>query len=1071
MNRLVDNEVILASAGSGKTYQLTNRFIRLLSAGVAPERIIALTFTRKAAGEFLDAIVAKLCAAASDPRKAAVLAEETAGGLGVRADCAYYRELLKRFVVGFPQLQLGTIDSFLYRVVSSFALDLGLSGSFALMDDFESGEVRMDLLRAVLSRAAVHGMDVGDFAEAFRESTYGNEEKSITRMMESFIGAWHAVYLQAPDAEAWGNTDRLGLPDAPGATEVDAALATLAEEIERNPWTDGARKSWRSAIQEVRDYQPIGGKGVRTLLQKAGEIWANEGAVRSIKIGKSKERELSPAESAAVGVILRHLLWLAVRARAVRTRGIHRIMRLYEQLYAQRIRRRGRLTFADLPLVLGNARLHAAPGTADAADAAGDVDELRLFIDYRLDARFDHWMIDEFQDTSRVQWRVFENLIDEVVQDTSGERSFFYVGDVKQSIYGWRGGDARLFNEIREHYGADLIKVRPLHDSWRSVAPVLDMVNRVFSNFGYISDVFGCAVADAWKKVWADHGSRVRGDGFAGVTIVPEGSEDDSPLNFTVLRMLQELRPHTRGLSCAVLVRDNRHARELVDYIRLHGAGAIPVAGELDVPVATDNPVGAALVSWLRAAVHPDDTLASGHLAMTPLRVLCAAQGWRLAFLADLAEQGFERALEPFFQCATQALDAGDGFSAVRIGQLREAARLFDAQGARSVDAFVRYLESHTLREGSSDAVVQVMTVHKSKGLGFDVVILPQIHSTKSINKRRPDKGVAVNSDGEVEWVLDYPDEFACKLCPTLALEVEKAREQLAFEELCNLYVAMTRAKRGLYVVTPEQKDTSKVVDHRAMLRASLPDGYSASWAIDDAAEPVEFVFGSGSVDWYAKVEPKVRDVEPAAAPALVPETAAPAPERAPVLPSDHDEEAATVQYAFFGIGRHHASALGNTVHDIFAAIEWIEGDVATQLAAARAACNPVADALWREAVAMVQACMDDSVTRGVFERRADARVWRERAFDVIGADGEWTSGVMDRVELQCDANGNPVAALITDFKTDVIDMPERKTERIHLYASQLAGYRTSLARLLSLPADAIRCQLLFVRDRSLVQV
>lgn len=76
----------------------------------------------------------------------------------------------------------------------------------------------------------------------------------------------------------------------------------------------------------------------------------------------------------------------------------------------------------------------------------------RLLIDWRLDAKFDHWLLDEFQDTSYTQWTILRNLLDEAVQDAEHRRSLFYVGDVKQAIFAWREGDARLFRQIFEHY-------------------------------------------------------------------------------------------------------------------------------------------------------------------------------------------------------------------------------------------------------------------------------------------------------------------------------------------------------------------------------------------------------------------------------------------------------------------------------------------------------------------------------------------------------------------------------------------------------------------------------------------
>lgn len=106
----------------------------------------------------------------------------------------------------------------------------------------------------------------------------------------------------------------------------------------------------------------------------------------------------------------------------------------------------------------------------------------RLCIDYRLDCRLDHWLIDEFQDTSDVQWSVLQNLVDEVIQDPDRQRTFFCVGDVKQAIYGWRGGNPYLFRRIREQYG-DVIQEESLDQSFRSCPPIIHTINRVFSKF------------------------------------------------------------------------------------------------------------------------------------------------------------------------------------------------------------------------------------------------------------------------------------------------------------------------------------------------------------------------------------------------------------------------------------------------------------------------------------------------------------------------------------------------------------------------------------------------------------
>src|SRR6476469_8525320 len=124
--------MILASAGSGKTYALTNRFVGLLARGAPPERIAALTFTRKAAGEFFDEILNKLATAATDPAVAQRLARDIdAPHLGPLD----FRRMLRGVVDNMHRLQLGTLDGFFGRIARVFTYELGLTGAFEVLEE------------------------------------------------------------------------------------------------------------------------------------------------------------------------------------------------------------------------------------------------------------------------------------------------------------------------------------------------------------------------------------------------------------------------------------------------------------------------------------------------------------------------------------------------------------------------------------------------------------------------------------------------------------------------------------------------------------------------------------------------------------------------------------------------------------------------------------------------------------------------------------------------------------------------------------------------------------------------
>ena len=135
---VLGREVVLASAGSGKTYRLSSRLIGLLAIGVAPEEILASTFTRKAAGEIMDRVLLRLAEGASDPVSAQELAESMPAGVPpehlTQEGCS---DLLSKTVGELHRLQVVTLDAFFFRVARAFALELGLPQSWKLAQDFD----------------------------------------------------------------------------------------------------------------------------------------------------------------------------------------------------------------------------------------------------------------------------------------------------------------------------------------------------------------------------------------------------------------------------------------------------------------------------------------------------------------------------------------------------------------------------------------------------------------------------------------------------------------------------------------------------------------------------------------------------------------------------------------------------------------------------------------------------------------------------------------------------------------------------------------------------------------------
>ena len=166
MAGIIQSTMIRASAGSGKTFQLANRFLALMVLGCAPEKIIALTFTRKAAGEFTGRIMTRLAEGAASERGASELAGQLKEVIGGTAsipplvtgepvelpalDASFFQEKLERLIAVLDRLALSTLDSYFVRIVRNFHLELGLSG-FDLMEDAAISSERSAVMEAIFS--------------------------------------------------------------------------------------------------------------------------------------------------------------------------------------------------------------------------------------------------------------------------------------------------------------------------------------------------------------------------------------------------------------------------------------------------------------------------------------------------------------------------------------------------------------------------------------------------------------------------------------------------------------------------------------------------------------------------------------------------------------------------------------------------------------------------------------------------------------------------------------------------------------------------------------------------------
>ncbi|MGY8688243.1 MAG: UvrD-helicase domain-containing protein, partial [Verrucomicrobiales bacterium] len=455
--------------------------------------------------------------------------------------------------------------------------------------------------------------------EGMRLATFGSEEKSLQRHLETFVSKHHGVFLKGSDQALWGGEraiwDAGCLWLQGGELDINAAATALMASVRADDRYTKVRdvNGWDKAVGSFLGVRP--NRLVRAKLNTAAERLLEAGlalaeGTAAIKFGKN-DIPLTHEQCRHAFTLVHHVMRCEILAAQERTRGLWQVLHTYETAYHREVRSKGQLTFSDVQ------RLLAKGDLALTQEAEAGAEGRLLEIAYRLDARSDHWMLDEFQDTSRVQWRVIANLVDEVVQGGLPDRSLFYVGDVKQAIYAWREGDARLFHQIFDHYNQGregtegAIQPVTLNQSYRCCQTVVDAVNRVFGSHSTLRLQFGDALATRWQRVWGEHTTTVDRAGYVALLnpVKEKSARSPEPADRFALaaETLVRLRPIERGLTCGVLVRQNKVGRGFADYLRKHTD--IPVEAESDVQVVADNPVTSAFLSLFTAATHPGDTL------------------------------------------------------------------------------------------------------------------------------------------------------------------------------------------------------------------------------------------------------------------------------------------------------------------------------------------------------------------------------------------------------------------------------------------------------------------------------
>jgi len=253
----INHQVISASAGSGKTFQLAHRYIRLLADGVEPERIIALTFSRKAAGEIFDSIIKYLRLAASS-EEGAQQTTEILEDNRILNDLSFL-SMLKNILEKLHRLNISTIDSFNIGVVKAFPMELGIPASFQVMesDGALASSAQQEILTQIFNNRLVDRAAQNEFLEAFKQATYGQDEKGLTLKLDTFVSSFRQYYRLLPKQYQWGYQSAIW-PEGSLWLQKPSDIHEVADKLNRLLDQDELDKTaltrWRAFIDAACDF-------------------------------------------------------------------------------------------------------------------------------------------------------------------------------------------------------------------------------------------------------------------------------------------------------------------------------------------------------------------------------------------------------------------------------------------------------------------------------------------------------------------------------------------------------------------------------------------------------------------------------------------------------------------------------------------------------------------------------------------------------------------------------------------------------------------------------------------------
>ena len=821
--------VYKASAGSGKTFTLATEYIKLLVHNPLNYRsILAVTFTNKATEEMKMRILSQLYGIWKQLPDSDSYAQKVQEETNLPMETIRQRsgEALHLLLHNYTGFRVQTIDAFFQSVLRNLARELELTAN----------------LRVGLN---------GDQIEELAVDQLIDQLKHTDMMLQWLL---HYIMDSIQEDKSWSNNDEKKTSFIHeikhfGKTIFRDYYKEHRNELNEKMTEEGFLEQYTTTLRQIREdakermltiassyFDTLeqegfivtdiknGARGVSSYFQKikngqfdpsvlnATALKAMEAPENWYKKDHSRAEELHVLADQVLIPMLRYTeeerekQWNLYQSAQLTLRHLNNLRLLHS--IEQKVK--------DLHeeaniFLLGNTHhlLHALIQDQDSP-----------FIFEKIGAQLRHVMIDEFQDTSTVQWQNFKVLMRECMSHAGSEN--LIVGDVKQSVYRWRSGDWRLLNNIDQQFSSEMMEIRPLQTNYRSERYIIAFNNAFFTaaarqeqeDLSERDPVGAQQLKDAYTDVCQQIPDHRESYGYVEIRLLPATNYRErtlEQLTETVGTLIEQ------GISpdkMAILVRTNDNITLIADYFAQQMPEINIVSDEafrLDASVSVRL-----LIDALRLLTHPADLLTKAQLVKTYHREVLGEDSSDSFLLLrninpdDLLPASYiahfdELLMLPLYELVERL------YAIFELHRLKDQSAYicafydclteFTMENSTGIDAFIETweLELHQKTIQSDELHgIRILTIHKSKGLEYDHVLLP-------FCDWQMERGETIWCEPSEEPFCELPVapiDYSSKMLGTI-YEKDYLNEhlQLTVDNLNLLYVAFTRACKNLFVI------------------------------------------------------------------------------------------------------------------------------------------------------------------------------------------------------------------------------------------------------------------------------